>query len=212
IERSIPKTLRLENPDAAEQLTKMAAAYRRSFSIDDAEQFLKEANADLESLYAKFPGSQRKALLADPEWARLDAKAKALRTSIDAALERATAGAGAQAKELRRRYGALLDIEDAAERRAMVAKRQQPESLAEQIASAGAMADRAAGLYRMGRGAVTGSASDVIGGGADIVRGQVRRETAKFLKQQQTTDALIRRAFEGYRGRIATTAPAGRRP
>lgn len=208
ITRSIPRTLRLENPTAAEGIEQVAGAYRRSFGLDEMEQLLKEANADLDALYNKFPGAQRKALTADPEWARLDAKAKAMRSAIDAALEQATQGGGAAASAARRRYGALIDIEDAADRRALVAKRQQPLSLSEQIAEVNGAADRAAGLYRMVRGGFSGSIPDVIGGGADIVRGQVRRETAKFIKDQQTTDALIRRAFAGYRPRSASGTPA----
>ena len=38
-------------------------------------------------------------------------------------------------------------------------------------------------------------------GAAYIAGGAAMRDTSKFLKEQQTTDALIRRAFAGYRGR-----------
>lgn len=212
MQRSIPRKLVLERPDAAKQLMDSANVYRRGFSLDEMETLLRETNAELEGLYLKYPGAQRKALLADPDWARLDAQGKAIRNAIDSGLDRIADGGGVAAKELRRRYGALLDVEGEAHRRAMVAARQQPESLSEQIANVGGAADRAAGIYRMGRGVVTGSASDVVAGGADMVRGQVRRETAKFIKDQQTTDALIRRAFEGFKGRPAQVPMPTRRP
>ena len=209
--RSIPKKLRLENPTAAQSLEQAANAYRKPFPLDEMEQLLKETNADMDGFYAKYPQAQRKAMLADPEWARLDAQAKAMRLSIDGTLDRAVDGAGNSAKELRRRYGALMDVESAIERRVNVAARQQPQSLAEQIAEANGVADRAAGAYRIGRGVMTGSMGDVISGGADIVRGQVRRETAKFLKEQQTTDALIKRAFSAYNGkRVPVEMPQAR--
>lgn len=185
--RSIPKKMRLENPEAVQQLEKAATVYRQRFSIDDAEQFLKETNAEMEAFYSKFPTSQRKALIADPEWARLDAQAKAFRSAIDDTLEQATAGAGQAAKELRRKYGALLDIEDAAFRRSNVAKRQQPESLSEQIGTVRAAADMARGTWRLFHGDLTGA--------GDIAAANAGRSTAKFLKDQQTSDALIRRAL-----------------
>ena len=197
--RSIPRKLRLESPATAQRLEEAAEVYRRRFSLPEAEQLLKETNAEMEAFYSKFPTAQRRALTADPEWARLDAQAKALRSAIDGALDRVADGGGATAKELRRRYGALMELDGEVERRVNVARRQQPDSLAEQIATASGMADRAAGIYRMGRGVATGSPAEIISGGADLVRGQVRRETAKFLREQQTTDSLIRRAFEAHR-------------
>ena len=80
--------------------------------------------------------------MSDPELARLDAQGKALRRAIDGALDRAVEGTGAAAKELRRRYGALLDVESESYRRANVAKRQQPESLSEQLSGARAAGER----------------------------------------------------------------------
>lgn len=201
---SIPKKLRLENPDAAAKLEAASAAYRRMFSLDDAEQLLKETNAELEGLYNKYPPSQRKALVSDPEWARLNAQAQAMRNALDAGLDRAVQGQGAAARELRRRYGALLDVEMESHRRANVAARQQPQSLSEQLSTARAAGDIARGAWRLMRGDLTGA--------ADIASGVAMRDTATFLKEQQTADALIRRAFAGYTGQRTPVVAPPRRP
>lgn len=204
VDQSIPKKLQLENPKLAAALREQAQAYRQAFSLDDAEQLLRETNADLEGFYAKYPTAQRRALAADPEAARLHAQAVALRTSIDDGLDRMADGAGEAAKELRRRYGALLDVEEEAYRRANVAKRQQPESLSEQVSKVRAAADMARGAYRLTRGD--------LGGAADIAAAHAGRQAATYLKEQQTTDALIRRAFAGFKGeRVSVSMPA-RRP
>jgi hypothetical protein len=190
MERAITKKVRLENPAAATRMEEAASVYRQPFSLDDAEQLLKETNAELEGFYAKYPPSQRKALLNDPEWAKLNAQAKALRSSIDDTFDRAVEGAGDAAKELRRRYGAVLDIETETWRRMNVAARQQPQSLSEQVANVHAAADMARGLWRLAHFDVSGA--------ADLAAAYAGRSTAGFLKEQQTTDALIRRAFAGY--------------
>lgn len=203
---SIPRSMQIENPRAYERAVARAQAWRRVATIDEAEQLLRETNAQLEGHFAKFPMSQRKQLLADPRVASVSAKAGALRDTIYRALDHPALPQSA--RELNRHYGQLMEFEDALLRRSNVAKRQQPESLAEQIAGASAVADRAAGAFRMGRGALSGQYGEVIAGGADMVRGQVRREAAKFLKEQQTTDALLRRAFS----QIKAAAPFERVP
>lgn len=189
--RSIPSKLKLENPAQAKALTEAAQTYRRAFSLEEAEQLLKETNAELESFYNKFPQGQRKALVADPEAARLDAQAKGLRDAIYRVLD--GPGQPPAARELNRRYGALLDIEDTAIRRANVTKRQQPESLSEQISGARAAGEMAKGAYKLLRGDLMGA--------ADIAGARAQREAARFMKEQQTTDALIRRAFAGVKER-----------
>jgi hypothetical protein len=73
-----------------------------------------------------------------------------------------------------------------------VAKRQQPESLNEQMGSVHAAGQFAKGAFRIARGDLMGA--------ADIASGAAMRDTSRFLKEQQTTDALIKRAFAAYRG------------
>jgi len=185
MEKSIPSKVKLEAPEVAKRLMERAQTYRRTFPLEEAELLMKETNAELDSFYGKYPMAQRKALLSDPEAALLDAQGKAWRDAIYKTIDSDTQGASARA--INRRYGALLDIEDAAVRRANVAKRQQPESLSEQIGNVRAAADMAKGAYKIAQGDLSGA--------ADIAAGRAGREMAKYLKEQQTTDALIRRAF-----------------
>ena len=198
--KRIPSKLRLEHPGQVEAIEQMAAKYRRAFTLEEAEQLLKETNGELEAFYNKFPLGQRRALVADPEAMRLDAQAKGLRDAIYRTLDGPNQPAGARA--LNKVYGDLLEIEDTAVRRSNVAKRQQPESLNEQFSKARAAGDVARGAWRIAHGDLTGA--------ADIAAAKATRDTAKYLKDQQTTDALIKRAFAGVTkkpGVYATPAP-----
>lgn len=202
--RSVPKKLALENPEAAKRLMDAANVYRRGFSLDEMETLLRETNAELDGLMTMFPRNRYAAITSNPAAAALDAQGKALRKAIDDGLNRIAAGGGDAAKELRRRYGALLDVEGEAVRRANVAARQQPESLSEQIGAVRAAADMARGSWRLAHGDLSGA--------ADIAAASAGRSTAKFLKEQQTTDALIRRAFAGFKGRPSPVPMPTRRP
>lgn len=191
IENSIPKRVQMQNPSQAEGVRKIAAAYRTGkFSLEDAETLLRETNADLEAYYNKFPAARGRATLTNPDTAQTVAEAEALRTAIYRKLD--AAGEGQAAAELKRRYGALLEVEDAAMRRANVAARQQPESLSEQIGKVRAAADMARGTWRVLHGDFSGA--------ADIAAARAGTATAKYLKEQQTTNALIRRAFASFKG------------
>lgn len=191
IENSIPKRVQMQNPSQAEGVRKIAAAYRTGkFSLEDAEMLLRETNADLEAYYNKFPAARGRATLTNPDTAQTVAEAEALRTAIYRKLD--AAGEGQAAAELKRRYGALLEVEDAAMRRANVAARQQPESLSEQIGKVRAAADMARGTWRVLHGDFSGA--------ADIAAARAGTATAKYLKEQQTTNALIRRAFASFKG------------
>lgn len=191
IENSIPKRVQMQNPSQAEGVRKIAAAYRTGkFSLEDAETLLRETNADLEAYYNKFPAARGRATLTNPDTAQTVAEAEALRTAIYSKLD--AAGEGQAAAELKRRYGALLEVEDAAMRRANVAARQQPESLSEQIGKVRAAADMARGTWRVLHGDFSGA--------ADIASARAGTATAKYLKEQQTTNALIRRAFASFKG------------
>lgn len=191
--RSIPKKVQLEAPDLATSVLAKADVYRKRFSLEDAETLLRETNAELDSFYAKYPMAQRRALTSDPAAAALHAQAAELRKAIYSALD--APGQGAAARELNRRYGALLEVENEAFRRTNVARRQQPESLSEQIGAVRAAGDMARGMWRLWHGELSGA--------ADIMAGGAMRSTAKALKDAQTMDALIRRGMAGVKDRPA---------
>lgn len=190
VAQSIPTKTLLKNPARARALARQAQAFQGRFTLEQAEQFLRETNAELEGFYQKYPFAQRKALASNPRVAGLEAEAQALRDAIYKTLDHP--GQGVAARQLQRRYGALLEVEEEAIRRANVAARQQPESLAEQISNTRAVGEMVKGGWRLLHGDVTGA--------ANIAAGQAMRSSAKFMKEQQTTDALIRRAFEGFSG------------
>jgi hypothetical protein len=190
---SIPRSLQVENPAAYRRAVERANSWRRVATVEEAEQFLRESNAQLEGHFAKFSMSQRKQLLADPRIAGVAAKAQALRDTIYSALD--NPALPDSARTLNRQYGQLMEFEDSVLRRANVAKRQQPESLSEQIGTVRAVADMARGGWKLMHGDVFGM--------ADIAAGRAGNAAAKYLKEQQTTDALLRRAFE----RIEPAAP-----
>lgn len=202
--RSIPRKLALENPEAAQRLVASADVYRRRFSLDEMETILRETNAELDSLMAMFPRNRYAAITSNPAAAALDAQGKALRQAIDAGLDRMAAGGGTAAQALRRRYGALLEVEGEAIRRSNVAARQQPESLSEQIGAVRAAADMARGTWRVLHGDMTGA--------ADIAAAHAGRSAGRAIKEAQTTDALIRRAFEDYTGTPSPVPMPTRRP
>jgi hypothetical protein len=202
--QAIPKRIQLLKPGDAARLVAESEGYRKSFSLDQLETYLQETNAALDGFYNLYPRGQHSALMADPGIASLEAQAKALRDVIYKRLD--APGQGAAARELNRRYGALLDVEGEAIRRSNVAKRQQPESLSEQIGAVRAAADIARGTYK----AIFGGAP--LEGMADIMAGRAGRAAAKAIKESQTTDALIRRAFANWKTGPAAVAMPSHRP
>lgn len=202
MERSIPRKLQIENPAAAMRLQQAAQVYRQRFGLEDAEQILKETNAELDAFYNKYPAGQRRAVTADPQAAALDAQGRALRTAIYSRLDEE--GGGEAARVLQRRYGALLEVEEEATRRVNVSRRQQPESLSEQMSAWRAAGDYARGAWRIAHGDLTGA--------ADIASAKAMRSTATYIKEQQTSDALVRRAFEVYRQLPEPVQMPARRP
>lgn len=208
-ERAITTKVRRLDPDLTNTLVAKAQRWRQRVSLDEAEDMLRTTNAELEGFYAKMPWAQRAAVLSDPVAAELDTTARALRVAIDDALDTAVSGMGDSAKTLRRQYGALIEMGTTAERRALVAKRQQPVSLSEQIAATGAMANRASGIVRAGAGMLHGSPMEVGRGLADIVGGTLQRASARAIKEAQTTDALIERAFDQFQRGVSTGRLAG---
>lgn len=184
----IPRKLQLTNPDQAEAIAKGADVYRKRFSLEDVEALLQDTNAQLDAYYAQFPAAQRSALRARPEVAQLVAEADSLRKALYSTLD--APGQGEAARALQQKYGALLDVEHEAVRRVNVAARQQPESLSEQIGNVRAAADAARGVWRL--------AHMDFSGAADLAAAHAGRVTSKAIKESQTTNALIRRAFRAY--------------
>ena len=86
----------------------------------------------------------------------------------------------------------MIEVEGEAYRRLNVAARQQPESLSEQIGAVRAAGEMARGIWKLTHGDMMGA--------ADIAAARAGRAAATSIKESQTTDALIKRAFAGFSG------------
>jgi len=117
----------------------------------------------------------------DPSTGHVVAEAEGLRAELYKKLNQLT---GKNAAAIKKRYGALASMEDSMLRRKIVADRQQPTSLSEQIG-------RWAGAGKLVKGNFHGSLAEAASGIAEA-------GAAKWLKEQQTTDALIEKAFANY--------------
>lgn len=174
---SIDARTKLQNPALVQKIESVAGTYRRPMSLDEAEDFLQSANNDLHSYYAKNKVGQQVAA-RDPEVGHVVAEAGALRNELYSKIDEAT---GPGAADLKRRYGALTNVQDEAMRRSNVAARQNPQSLAEQLSMARAYGKIAVGVLR--------------GSPGSILEGTESLATSKWLKERNTTDAMITRAF-----------------
>ncbi len=160
------------------EIQTVADTYRRPMSLDEAEDFLQSANNDLHSYYAKNKVGQQVAA-KDPETGHVVAEADALRKELYDTLDNLT---GPGAADLKQRYGALSNVEGELLRRKNVAARQQPQSLAEQLSMARAAGKIAVGVMRASP--------------ASLLEGTESLAAAKWLKERNTTDSIIGRAFE----------------
>src|SRR5262249_34989876 len=144
----------------------------------ELEDYLQSANRQLETYYGKNKVGQRVAE-ADPDMAATVAEVTALRRTLYDALDRLT---GPGTADLKSRYGALSNIQNEVARRKLVYQRQQPTGLMEDLGTVH-------GGGKILGGALSGSPSRIATGIAEI-------GLARYLKNFNSTDSLIRRAFE----------------
>lgn len=204
IESSISDKTRLENPGEAARIKAIADKYRTSFPVDTVDSLLRSTNAELNSYYGKNPAARSVAAAANPDTAMLDAQAQALRDTFYKHLDAPQGGAAA--RQLQREYGALSELEDALQKRKNIALRQAPDSLSEQVAKWSGLGDA---LHAGGK-LLSGN---IIGATSDVLSGLGKAKMAKWLKDQQTTDSLIKRAFANHtEPRIGPHFPPPQKP
>lgn len=185
--KSIDARTAAQNPALVERITKVANTYRRGIPVDEAEEFLESANNELNSYYAKNKVGQEVAA-RDPETGHVVREANELRNQLYSKLDELT---GPGARDLKQRYGAVSNFQDVLSKRENVALRQQPVSQAEQISKARAYAKIAVGVAR--------------GDPWSVYEGVQQSTAATWLKERQTSEAMMERAFANY-GRPATEA------
>lgn len=179
IESTITPRTELLNPSLAQKIKTTAEAYRTkgTISLGDAENFLHEANGELNSYYSKNKVGQAIAR-TDPEVAHTLKEAEALRENLYGKLDNLTGGKSAEIKKL---YGALNNFGKEVSGRAQVVNRQSPASLQETIHYPWAVAKGVASLAR----------GDILGAGESA--GQIA--FSKAMKESNSTEGLIRKAF-----------------
>lgn len=187
--QSIDARTAAQNQPLVDRITKVANTYRRSIPADEAEEFLESANNELNSYYAKNKVGQEVAA-RDPEVGHVVKEANELRNQLYSKLDELT---GPGARELKQRYGAVSNFQDVLSKRENVALRQQPQSMAEQISKARAYAKIAVGIAR--------------GDPWSVYEGVQQSTAATWLKERQTSEAMMERAFANYGRPAASAAP-----
>lgn len=176
--KNIDKRTAIQNPGLVDKVKAVADTYRRPIPLNDAEDFLQSANKDLNTYYTKNKVGQQVAM-NDPEISSTVAEANALRDALYSKLDQV---AGPGAAQLKKAYGSLTNMEKELYGRQLVAARQNPESLSEQLSTA-------RGAAKIAKGVFTASPGDVIEGAQNIA-------VSHALKARNASDAMISRAFQ----------------
>lgn len=186
---AIPKHIAMENPElyARMQAEAIARWQGKSASLKEADALLHDYNAQLRGEYASFPPDQRAALISKPHIASLDARAEATRQAIYGTLERNTGTPAV--RNAMKRYGSLMEVERELYPRLNVETRQNPDSLSEQVSKWSSAAKAL-------KGAITGNPADVVEAG-------MATHAAKWIKDSNKADTILRRAFSKYDGKQA---------
>lgn len=177
IMQGINKRFASQNPGKVQKITQIADTYRKPLSLQDAEEFLQDANNELHTYYAKNKVGQN-AAAQDPEVAYVLREAEALRKGLYSKLETLT---GKDAAILKSKWGALTNIQNEVLKRANVAARQNPDSLAEQLS------------FASGVGDILTNAGDMNFG--TMAKGVGKIAASRYMKNKNSTDALIDTAF-----------------
>ena len=174
---SIDARTAAQNPGLIAKVKATADTYRRPIPLSQAEDFLQSANKDLTNYYAKNKVGQQVAQ-NDPEMASTVAEGNALRAGLYNKLDQLTGPGAAQIKQA---YGSLSNVEKELTGRQLVAARQNPESLSEQLSTV-------AGAGKIVKGIVTASPGDILEGAQNI-------GVSRALKARNSSDEMITRAF-----------------
>lgn len=171
-----------------------ANKYRRKMTLQEAEDYLQNVNAEIASYYNLYPKMRNAALESKPTIAGAVAEAEALRKAIYGKVDdigkivEENGGSAIDAKHIKQVYGGLLNLEQEAYRRVNVAKRAAPESLNEQIANANAAV----------KFAVSAIKGHPLQGLVSALEGRTLREAAKVIRERNSSDYLIRKAFSDF--------------
>lgn len=126
---ALPKTTVNEQRGVVKKLSQMFSSYNRPLTIDEADQFRIEWNAALALEESPYQQVRQDQMLANPLIAARRAMVAKIRELTDQRVQDMLPGADFAA--IRKQYGALDELQDAAARRLMVANRQADLNLNE---------------------------------------------------------------------------------
>jgi hypothetical protein len=167
----------------------------KKMPLSQAEDYLQNVNAEIQSFYGKYPAARHAALEADVPMAAAVKEAEALRKAIGEVIEKSH-------PKVKQIYGALSNLEQEAYRRVNVAKRLAPESLVEQMSKVHAVGEFAWGVAR-------GHPLEAV---AALAKGQAYVKAAKIIKERNTSDYLIKKAFADFGEYVEKARKAHRIP
>src|ERR1700674_1086597 len=188
MEKSISKRTAEQYPEIAKKVQARADTYRGLKSFRDIENAIQDANDDLRGYYKRSTPTDSP---ITAETAATEAEVKVLRKMLDDGVEKLT---GEGTADLKRRYGALRDVERASAKQYAVETRQKGANLWEGLAAL-----RAAGDF------VSGNVLGAAKAGATMAVG-------KRLGLVRTPAWLIDQAFQGpkaFEPSAAITPPPG---
>jgi hypothetical protein len=174
---SLDKRFIAQNPEKVKGIIAKADTYRHPITLNDAEEALQSVNNDLHAYYAKNKVAQNVAA-QDPEFAYVVNEGEALRKQLYAKLDELT---GEQSAELKKRYGALSNLQKEVTPRKNVIARQNPLTLAEQVGYARAGGNVLKNLADFKFGSAVGSA--------------IEFAVPKGIKKLNDPNFLIEKAF-----------------
>jgi hypothetical protein len=205
--KTIPKVMRMEQPKAAtaREMRASAAYMGKSGTIKEAEELLQSLNAKLQSYYSKYPTAQRSEIAKNPETAATYAKAEELRKIIYSKLNDVTGSEAVQ--QLKRKYGQLIEVEKGLWPRLNVVMRQSPTSLSEQISKWEGASEAARGGVKAVGAVLSGHPSLAWSAVEDFAGAYVKRKAGEWLKDANTTDTMLRRAFAKFSGSLEAIPP-----
>lgn len=180
---SIDKRTALQNPAKVAQIKATADTYRGPMSVADAEDFLQSSNAEMNAYYAKNKVA-RSVAERDPEIAYKLAEGDALRGALYDKMDQI---GGPGAAQLKQAYGALTNVQKELYGRQLVAARQNPESLSEQLSTARGVGTAVKGVVTL--------PFRPLGALGDIAEGTQNVAISRAIKARNSSDAMITRAF-----------------
>lgn len=192
IKKSVPKLFRHENPDVAMDIDAWAdKTYDRDFTVEELDEFRKDANAKTSGYHNTKMPNQQMALDRTLDSAIAVNKANAIRETLYDGLD-SSQGTGTALREVNQRIRSLLTVKDALDRRWNVELRQAAQNLPQQVSKLMAFG-------RVAKAAKMMVAHNPVGAAGEALVGLGEVGLADFMKELNSTNGQVASAFRRYR-------------